>query len=287
MKALAPTDLVLSGGTLQHVPVRERLKLTAAAGFAGLSLWPGDAMALLGEGNSAADIAALIADHGLVLTEFESICSWFPQQATRALAAMPDEQSTAVLGLTAERICPLAAALGAGAVVMVETFDPLADIDSMAEGLAQAAGTAAEHGLGIVLEFIPTGAVPDLATAWAVISRSGATNVRILFDSWHFDRSGSTLELLATIPGDLIGGIQINDAPAQREADLGHAMMNARLFPGEGSLDLHGMLRTLRQIGCSAPVAVEILSDDLRAMPPAQAAAKAASMARAIVAHAN
>lgn len=250
------------------------------SGFAGLSIWPADVELLKKDGFSLADIRHLVVDSGLVLTDLECICAWLPQQVDPGKTGLPAELARSMLTMTAERLCPIAEAVGATSITLIELFRAGVDVDVLAEGMARVCDIAAAHGLAVALEFVPTGDVPDLQTCEAVVRRSGRANARILFDSWHFDRSGSTLDTLAAIPGELIGGIQISDAPVEHETDLSYAMSNSRLFPGEGTLDLSGLMQTLGTIGCTAPVSVEVMSQALRLMPPATAIRKAADTGR-------
>ena len=63
---------------------------------------------------------------------------------------------------------------------------------------------------------------------------------------------------LDEIPGALVTGVQLSDVPSEPPTDLAYATRYQRLAPGEGALDLVGLLQTLRRIGCRAPLAVEV-----------------------------
>lgn len=67
-----------------------------------------------------------------------------------------------------------------------------------------------------------------------------------------------------------IHGLQLNDAPAAPEPDLGHASMTSRFAPGEGAVPLAEWLRELDAIGCRAPLGVEVFSTALSRLPPAE-----------------
>ena len=90
-------------------------------------------------------------------------------------------------------------------------------------------------------------------------------NAGIMIDSWHFFRSGSSLDDLAACPGALIHSIQLNDALAAPEADLNAGMMR-RLLPGEGELNLKGLMQALAATGTTAPIGIETFSPELDAM---------------------
>ena len=221
--------------------------------------------ALVGLGLSPADIRTRIADAGLALTDFESISHWLPGQAPPA--GMNDWLAGRLMLATPELVCPIAASVGARTVSLIEMFGMAAPPEVMAASLARVCAVAADHGLDVALEFVPTGGIPDLATAWDAVRMAGAPNARLVIDSWHFFRSGSSLDLLASLPAAAIGCIQLNDGPAMAEADLGHAMMHDRLLPGAGDFDLAGLMAAIRATGATTPISIEVFSDALNELP--------------------
>ena len=97
-----------------------------------------------------------------------------------------------------------------------------------------------------------------------------------MVDAWHFFRSGSSLADLAAVPGDRIFSIQLNDAAATPEPDLNVGMMN-RLLPGDGELDLAGLMRALAATGTDAFAGIEVFSQSLDALPTEIAAQRCAA----------
>lgn len=280
---LGPNDLVISAPPLTHVPLLERLAPVCDAGFKGMSLMPGDVWDLERQGMSAADIALRMADHGLAICELDCTGWWLP--AHRRLDPT-DEMGKLLRSLSPERVIDTAARIGAPSMTAVEMCNVEVDFDEAVEAFAGICDYAAERGVKVHLEFLPFGGIPDLMSAWRIVEAAGRPNGGLTLDSWHLFRSGSTLEQLAAIPGERIFTAQINDAPAQPEADLMHETMNGRLLPGQGSFDLTGFIRTLDAIGSTAPVAVEVFSADLPNQPLAEvarswAAAGAATLAKA------
>ena len=274
------TDLVLSTPPFGHVPLLDRLAPARAAGFSAISLMPGDVWALEAQGMSAADIAARIADQGLGIREMDCTACWLPSHRN---AGGDDPMAALLHSLTPEKVIAAAAQVGASSVTVVEMMGVTPSLDEAAEAFARLCDLAADHGLKAHIEFLPFGGIPDLASAWDIVEAAGRPNGGLTLDSWHFFRSGSSLDQLATLPGDRIHTVQINDAPAQASADLMHETMNARLLPGEGELDLTSFLRALDASGCTAPVAVEIFSTRTISEPMAQAVQGWAEAAHATI----
>ncbi|OCC25523.1 xylose isomerase [Croceicoccus estronivorus] len=277
---LGPNDLALSAPPFGHVPLLDRLAPARDAGFTAIAVMPGDIWALEEQGMTAAEVGQRIADHGLGISEVDCTACWLPNQ--RKLE--PTDDMGRLLGsLTPERVIETAARVGARSVTAVEISRIPVDADEAVEAFAAMCDMAAPHGIKIHIEFLPVGGIPDLQSAWRIVEGAGRPNGGLTIDSWHFFRSGSTLEQLAQIPGDRIHTVQINDAPAVPQSDLWNELMTGRLLPGEGSLDLIGLIRTLDAIGSTAPIAVEVFSDKLASQSTAAAVRTLAEAGAAII----
>ena len=97
-------------------------------------------------------------------------------------------------------------------------------------------------------------------------------NVGLLVDCFHCHAAGTTWEHLAQIPKEKIVLVHLNDCP---DVPQGKIQDFQRLLPGEGVIDLPAFVAALKQAGYSGPVALEVFNDDLKKMPPADAAKKA------------
>lgn len=275
---LGHNDLVLCAGTVINTPFLERLAPVARAGFSGLSMWANDFTALEAEGIGASEIRTRVADAGLDISEFETIACWLPDQ--RPSPENPDWGGEMLLKHTPDYICSMAAAVGARSVTVIEAFGVPFDADAMAESFANVCDRAAEDGLQVDLEFMPTGGISTLSQAWEIVRGADRSNGGVLLDSWHFSRGHSTLAELAGIPGEKISCVQFGDAPATPGNDLSEEMIHRRLLPGDGELDLAGLWQTLEEIGCTAPVEVEVFSDALAAEPVETAALRCSQAIR-------
>ncbi len=78
--------------------------------------------------------------------------------------------------------------------------------------------------------------------------------------------------------------MQINDAPAEPTGDLLTETTTARLLPGEGAIPVVHWLSLLREIGCDAPIGVEVFSAELDALPPLEVGRRCGDAARRVLA---
>lgn len=254
-RTLTPADLALSSPPVSRFPLLERLQPFAEAGFSAIALQPGDVSTLEAQGMAASEIAARIADAGFTIAEVDCTSCWMEHQnKVDQIGGLTEF----LRRLTPELVVGAAARVGAQSVTAIDLSVQPASLDEAAESFARLCRMAAEHGMKAQIEFLPTGGIRSLREAMAIVEAAGFDNGGVTLDAWHFFRSGSTLEELAKVPGHRIHAVQLCDAPAAPADDLWTELMTARLLPGEGDLDVVGLVRTLDAIGCTAPIGVEV-----------------------------
>lgn len=276
---LGPGDLVLCPGTLPHAPFRVRAAAAAAGGFSGIGLWLPQRRRAHAEGLSDADLRAILADHALVVTDVEAITDFGPCFRGGADAA---REPTSLERLAYE----VATAVGATTVTVVEGPGAPIPVGPASEAFALLCDRAAAHGLEVAIEFWAHSAV-DARRAAAIISTAGRRNGGLLLDTWHAHHEPYAGEVLRSAPSGCVKSVQVADVGGEVFADYVAATMHARRLPGEGVADLVGWIRLLDAIGTRAPCGVEVLSDALHALPPAETARRAGNAMRALLATAR
>lgn len=117
---------------------------------------------------------------------------------------------------------------------------------------------ARPFGLSIDLEFPSWTETPDLREATRVLRAADQPNAGILVDLLHFARSGSSIADLRQLPAHWFHFVHVCDAPAgvpPTTDGLIHTARFERLSPGEGGIDVHGILDALPP---GLPYALEI-----------------------------
>ncbi|HUJ63893.1 MAG TPA: sugar phosphate isomerase/epimerase [Acidimicrobiales bacterium] len=175
----------------------------------------------------------------------------------------------------AQQFAEAAAEQGADLIAAVCMDPSISDVDQARRNLAGLVDAGASVGARVCLEFLPGTAVPDLATAWSIVEPLGPAG-GILLDTWHWTRQpgGPAFDLLATIPGDRIPYLQLNDAAPTPSGDVLEETMTGRLLPGEGVVDYARLLAALSDIGAEPFMAVEIFNPGLIRQLGAPAAAR-------------
>jgi sugar phosphate isomerase/epimerase len=154
--------------------------------------------------------------------------------------------------------------------------------------LKPVAAVLEENGLRLGLEFIGPhhhrrrGKHEFLFTPGQMLELAAAIgpNVGLLVDVFHLYTSGSTFDHLAQIPASKIVLAHLNDAPPGSVTSL---QDSKRLLPGEGVIDLNAFMDALEKAGYTGPVSLEVFSDELKKLKPADAANRAGDACRKVL----
>lgn len=236
--------LSLAALTVLELSPPDMVRCAATAGYShvGLRLLPATpdepVWDMVGNTAMVREVAAVLADTGIRVLDVE-ILRLKPESDVREYASMLET----------------GARLGARHV-LVAGNDP--DQARLAANLAAVCALAAPLGLSIYLEPMPWTDVRDFTQAAQLVERTGQPNAGVLIDPIHFDRAGNHAAQIASVPAARLAYLQFCDAPAERPADL-HGLLHQaraeRLPPGEGGLDLRGILAAAP---ADAPLSLEI-----------------------------
>jgi sugar phosphate isomerase/epimerase len=137
------------------------------------------------------------------------------------------------------------AKLGARAVLVAGDDS---DATRQAQSFAAFCELAAPFGLTANIEFMPWTAVKNCNDAAALVRAAGSpNNAGVLVDAIHFARSASSLADVAALPREWLHYGQLCDAigvPDSMEEIVRQAR-GQRLLPGEGDINLQGLVQTL------------------------------------------
>jgi sugar phosphate isomerase/epimerase len=236
-----PIELALTPDSLADVAVSEFISAAGHAGFASVglattSVTPEVVPLLDRAGVRCLDVLALIVS---------------------------DDRDRTLAG--AESVAEAASAVAAPWVLAVFR-------SSDRETIARAAAIISESGARMGVEFSPLGTVPTIPAARELVEGAGPERAGVVIDSWHVLHGPTPWDDLGAVPLDRIAYVQFSDgfAPVSMEET-----MNRRALPGEGELELERFASTLLERGWDGVVSVEVLSEELRALPIEEFASQA------------
>jgi sugar phosphate isomerase/epimerase len=130
------------------------------------------------------------------------------------------------------------------------------DLQRTLDQFARLAQMADSLGIETTIEIGP-GPIANLSAALAAVRHVDKPNFRLLIDTMHFVRSGSGAADIAALDPNVIGYVQLCDAPLRsRHSSYMEEALYERLVPGTGELPLLDILTALPQdlvIGLEVP----------------------------------
>jgi sugar phosphate isomerase/epimerase len=269
---VGPPQIALCWGTLIGVPLPALIDAAGAARLPAITVTARMYQQSRAAGCSDADLRAQLAACGVRVHGIDPLIGVLP--GTPRPADVP-EANRGYFEISEDDCYRAAEALGAQTINLAHFGGTAVPEQSFVDCLGPLAERARRHGLGLTLEFLPESAIPDLAAARRIVTAVAAANLGIMFDTWHFARTGGTLDQLSHLPAGLIGGVQISDRVPPAPGTV-YAPMSGRLLPGEGELPLAETVRLLLKCDPGQVIAVEVFSEELQRLPPRQAAARVA-----------
>jgi sugar phosphate isomerase/epimerase len=241
---MSKRQLSLGALTVMELAPDQMVACAADAGYdcVGLRLLPATsaepAWPSIGDTPLVREIERRLGDTGVRMLDIE-IFRLLPE--TDVDAFLPALETGARLGATQ---------------ALVGAYDP--EPKRLAERFAALCNLGAPLGLSMNIEPMPWTEVKNIAQGMQLLEAADRHNAGLLVDPIHFDRGGDVPVNIAAIPRARLRYMQICDAPAERPTDketlIFHAR-NERLMPGDGGLDLLGILRAMPR---DIPIAVEV-----------------------------
>ncbi|MEU8380626.1 TIM barrel protein [Streptosporangium sp. NPDC048865] len=239
----------------------EKLVAIAAAGFDGVEIFEND---LLVCPHSPEEIRARAADLGLGIDLY---------QPFRDFEAVPAPVLAANLE-RAGRKFRVMERLGVDLLLVCSNVSPAAIGDDAlaAEQLRRLAERAAEHGIRIAYEALAWGRhVNEYLHAWRIVRMADHPNLGTCLDSFHILSRGSDPIGIEAIPGEKIFFLQLADAPLLA-MDVLQWSRHYRCFPGQGTLNVTGLVQHVLNAGYTGPLSLEVFNDHFRQADTARTA---------------
>jgi sugar phosphate isomerase/epimerase len=253
-----------------------RVRAAASAGYAGIGLYAQAYGRMREAGRSATELAALVADYGLVLAEVETARGWWQTEGSHA-----DE-----CAMVEELAYELADAAGVRYLQVIGPYE--CSFEQAVHQFGQLCDRAAAHGLLVGIEWLPYTNIANAADAQAIVDAVGRKNAGYCADIWHHERGANDLAMIRSLDPAKIFAVQMNDGPSERvHHDYKVDCLASRVPPGEGTFDSVGFVRTLIDMGVNAPISLEVCSHELWEAPVDEAARASADGMRNLLGRAE
>ncbi|MBT5876583.1 MAG: sugar phosphate isomerase/epimerase [Candidatus Latescibacteria bacterium] len=240
----------INGATTMPYTLEQDLEAAAKAGFEAVEIWSRKLDTYL-EANSVDDLKVMLDRLELKVA---SLCPY-------SLVGFADNRGHIIAIRKASEIaeaidCPVLLVCGDAPPEGVSEDEAY---DSMANVACTYADWAEDHGVKIAIE--PLGGhpfIPGPKEALEIIERADHDSLGLMLDTFHYYKSGVSMDAIRDIPLDRLFIVHVNDCEDLPAAELtdGH-----RLHMGEGILPLKEVLGIIKEKGYEGALSVEIFRE--------------------------
>lgn len=261
----------LNSSTIKPTPILEKIRIAGELGYEAIELWHDDIDLHVDSGGSVKEIRTALDDQNLTVPTTIFLKGWFDTTGAELEAELEE----------CKRRMAIAAELGAIHCISGPTLGK-ADLDLAAKnyhtllelGLSMGVKPALEY-LGFADEF---NNIPD---AMSVLNKAGHAEGTIVHDPFHIFRGGGTFADVETLNPNQIAIFHFNDAPPTPQREQQHDI--DRVMPGDGHLDLQGLIQSLRKTGYDRWISLELFREDLWQQDPREVAHVGLEKMKAII----
>ncbi|WP_049747735.1 sugar phosphate isomerase/epimerase family protein [Mycolicibacterium goodii] len=259
-------DLVLWEANVRTHDFPGQLRAAVAGGFGHLGLTPAALLSAAEQCGGVAAARSMAADHGVRLDYLDTVTGWVPIRVPRTA----DAALRARFDYSMDDCFALVEQFEITSILAVGVFDGGAvSFGEMVEGFGALARRAQAHGAHVDLEFMPFWGIPDIHTARAVVAEAGCENTGIMVDTWHFARGLPDFGALTAAAQSFPLGIQVADGSARSlNHDPTYETTHLRDLPGQGQLDVVGIMAAILSNQAPRSVGPEVFSDHLDQLDP-------------------
>lgn len=268
--------LCLDTATIRPVPLIDKIKIAAEAGFDAIEPWDGELRDYEKSGGDLEELGQRIKDAGLFVPSVIGLWNAIP--ATQ-------EEWEANLPATRNRM-RMASAIGSEFVqVIPQPARPRAQFDPHWAAMKYCElieiGTK-DYNLKPALVFVEfLEGCKTLGQAAQIALDCGHPEARIIPDVFHMHIGGSSFGSLKKLTGDSIAIFQFNDAPVQPKRE--QLQDSHRVFPGDGILPLEQSIRDLARIGFKGCISLELYNPEYWKRDPLEVAREGIEKTKAVI----
>ena len=257
-----------NSATVMNVGWDDEFALWKKYKWKAVEVWYDKVKTCLDRGRTLADLAAQMSDAGIKPIGMAPAIVWTASEGRDPRAECLE---------LAERM-DATAALGAPALTIVvlgkRGNDLATEYDRLVGKLRTVADMAKTRGIRLNLEFI--GGLPvngTMGTCIDLVRRVDHPALGMLLDLCHYYTSASHIEELALLPKKKLFLVHVDDAQNRPMEVLG---CEHRCFPGEGRIDVPGLLKEIRaRTKYDGYYSLELYDKDIWLMNPKEVFARA------------
>jgi sugar phosphate isomerase/epimerase len=274
-------ELGLWWGTVEGASLLELIDAAGAHGYAQISVSPVLYFGAREEGHTDLALRHRLADAGVRVATIDPLIAGLP--GSRPPELVP-RRFRATFEYGVNQCFAAAAALEAPALNIAHYLGDPTPVPELVDAIGAVARRGAVEGLAVLVEAIPEGGIPDLATAAEIVEAIDEPHVQLMFDTWHWWRTGASIDVVAGLTPGRIRTVQTSDAPLPTRGSGIAPPSPDRLQPGEGVIPIVELLRLAIANNPAVEIGPEVFDRDRMSESAGERAARSIEALRPVVA---
>ena len=237
----------------QNPGLLKYIDIASKAGYDGVELWIPEIKEYLAKGNTVQSLNAFIKSKGIVVEDTISFTTWMVDDELKRKAGIAEleEEMKIVSALGCHRIAAPPAGIDAGTPI---------NIQHAGERYHEILQLGRKYNVMPLLEFWgASGTLYNFGQALSIAAAANDTEARILPDVYHMFRGGSGFNCLQLVNGKVIDIIHMNDYPGNKPVQ--EQTDSDRVYPGDGVAPLKQVLRSLKAMGGTKVLSLELFNE--------------------------
>ena len=270
---MARFELCFNTSTIKPASLDEKIRAAGDAGYEAIELWNEDLTEWERGGGSLSDVRRMLDDYDLAVPDVVHLSGWMDAADTVFETDLLSE---------ARRLMEQGVAIGAPRIIAGPARGQV-DLSRAADRFRRLMDLGQEVGCLPALEFLGfVDHVNNVDTLMEIVNMADHVRTTVVMDAFHIYRGGGKDEDILKVPGAQVAIFHIDDAPeTDRERET--LADGDRVYPGDGILNLQGMLEMLAFQGFSGPVSLELFNEDLWREDPREVARIGADKVRRLI----
>jgi len=247
-------------GEISRFDFRDRVESSAKAGFKGIGIWHTD-LEHITQSLTLREMKKIIDDNGIKHIELEFLNDWFLDGARKSES---DSRK--------KRLFEASEILHAKHVKVGDFYSSTCPMSQLIDAFATLCAEATNYRATVGFEIMGAAVINNIKDAITMVETAGADNGGLIIDIYQASNLGMTYESLRRIPIKYLTSVELNDGFLPGSV---HHDPSNRKFCGEGEYDIKGFIRCIKGMGYTGPWAVEVISEELAALPLREMCTKA------------
>ena len=248
-EGISPWPLALNASTIRPAAPMDKIAIAAETGWDAIELWINDLEQLEADGHNLKEVAKQIQEKGLFVPNIIGLWDCMPEG---------EDAFAASLEKTRERM-RRCSDIGSHFVAAIPAPDrPDFDLAWGAECYRRLLDIGRnDYKLTVAVEYVGfLKGVFRLGQASAIGLDANDPDACLICDTFHLWRGGSGFNGIRHLDPNFIANFHWNDIPKETVREEGGDA--DRVYPGDGDLPLHQLLRDLRDIGYTRTLSLEL-----------------------------